>query len=148
MTLHTDHIAGAVLAACGLLIIALSGDLPTGTLSFPGAGMMPKLVAGLLILFGVMVVLRGKEGPALATVAWQDLPHAARVVAITALATLFYQRLGFLITMVLLLFALVFIAERRHPLAAAAFSVSAAALTYLLFTGLLRAPLARGMLGF
>ena len=47
MTLHTDHVAGGVFVAFGALVFALSGDLPIGTLSFPGAGMMPKLVAGL-----------------------------------------------------------------------------------------------------
>ena len=44
MTLRTDHVAGAIFVAFGLLVFAVSGDLPFGTLSFPGAGMMPKLV--------------------------------------------------------------------------------------------------------
>ena len=57
MTLRSDHIAGGVFVAFGLLVFALSGDLPVGTLSFPGAGMMPKLVAGLVILFGLLLIL-------------------------------------------------------------------------------------------
>ena len=44
MTLRTDHIAGLIFVAFGLLIIALSGDLPFGTLSFPGAGAIHELV--------------------------------------------------------------------------------------------------------
>ena len=44
--LRTDHVAGAAFIAFGVLVIAPSGDLPIGTLSLPGAGMMPKLVAG------------------------------------------------------------------------------------------------------
>ena len=47
--LRRDHIAGGVFIAAGLLVFALSGDLPFGTLASPGAGMMPKLVLGLLI---------------------------------------------------------------------------------------------------
>ncbi|MBV8419355.1 MAG: hypothetical protein JOZ26_05030, partial [Hyphomicrobiales bacterium] len=58
MILRSDHIAGGVFVAFGLLVFALSGDLPVGTLSFPGAGMMPKLVAGLVILFGLLLILR------------------------------------------------------------------------------------------
>jgi hypothetical protein len=50
--------------------------------------------------------------------------------------------------MTLLLFALIFGAERRHPLAAAAFSIGVVALTYLLFDVLLKTPLATGVLGF
>ena len=36
MTLHADHVAGAFFVGIGLLVIALSGDLPIGTLSPPG----------------------------------------------------------------------------------------------------------------
>lgn len=148
MTLHTDHIVGGIFVAFGALVFALSGDLPFGTLSFPGAGMMPKLVAGLLILFGLLLILRAGESAPVATVAWGDLPHAARVVAITAVAIAFYQALGFAVTMTLLLFALTFGTERRHPLLAAGFSIGAVALTYLLFAVALKTPLERGTLGF
>ena len=146
--LHTDHIAGGAFVAFGLVVLASSGDLPVGTLSFPGAGMMPKLVAGLLVAFGLLIVLRAGESAPLATVRWEDLPHAARVVAVTAAAVALYQTLGFLLTMALLLFALTFGAERRHPLAAAAFSIGVVALTYLLFVAALKTSLEPGILGF
>jgi putative tricarboxylic transport membrane protein len=146
--LRTDHIAGGAFVGFGLVVIASSGDLPIGTLSFPGAGMMPKLVAGLLILFGALLVLRARESAPLASVPWGDLAHAARLVAITAAAIALYQTLGFLVTMALLLFALTFGAERRPVLHAAAFSVGVVALTYLLFAVALKTPLDRGILGF
>ena len=148
MTLRSDHIAGGAFVAFGLLVFALSGDLPFGTLSFPGAGMMPKLGAGFLILFALLLILRANESAPVATVSWRDLPHAARVVAITAAAIALYQTLGFPITMALLLFALTFLTERRNPLVAAGFSIGVVGLTYLLFTVLLRTPLERGILGF
>lgn len=148
MTLHTDHIAGLIFVVFGLLVFALSGDLPFGSLSFLGAGMMPKLAAGLLILFALLLIVRAREGAPVATILWSDLPHAARVVAITAAAIALYQTVGFLVTMALLLFALTFGTERRHPLAAAGFSIGAVALTYLLFTVALKTPLERGVLGF
>jgi putative tricarboxylic transport membrane protein len=148
VTLRTDHIAGGAFVAFGLVVLALSGDLPFGTLSFPGAGMMPKLIAGLLIVFGLIIVLRARESAPLAAVSWRDLPHAARIVAITAVAIALYQTLGFVLTMALLLFALIFGAERRHVLAAAAFAVGAVTLSWLLFGVFLKAPLATGVLGF
>jgi hypothetical protein len=110
--------------------------------------MMPKLVAGLLILFGLLLILRANESAPVATVSWSDLPHAARVVAITAAAIALYQTLGFVVTMALLLFALTFGTERRHPLAAAAFSIGVVALTYLLFAVALKTPLEPGIFGF
>jgi hypothetical protein len=134
--------------ALGIVVLALSGDLPVGTLSFPGAGMMPKLVAGLMIVFGLLLVGRAGESAPLASLAWGDLPHAARVVAITAVAIALYQPLGFIVTMALLLFTLTFGAERRPVLAAAAFSAGVVALTYLLFAVVLKTPLEPGVLGF
>ena len=148
MTLRSDHIAGGAFVAFGLLVFALSSDLPFGTLSFPGAGMMPKLGAGFLILFALLLILRANESAPVATVSWRDLPHAARVVAITAAAIALYQTLGFAITMTLLLFTLTFVTERRNPLVAAGFSVGVVGLTYLLFAVALKTPLERGILGF
>jgi hypothetical protein len=148
MTLRTDHIVGGVFVAFSLVVLAFSRDLPVGSLSFPGAGMMPKLVVGLLIAFGLILILRGNESAPLATVPWDDLPHALRVVAITAAAIALYQTLGFLLTMALLLFTLIVGAERRHPVPALAFSVGVVALTYLLFAVVLKTPLERGLIGF
>ena len=148
MTIRTDHVTGALLAAFGLIVVALSGDLPIGTLSFPGAGMMPKLLAGWLIVLGLVLIARGRESPPLKDISWHDLPHALRVTAITALAVALYQPVGFLITMALLLFALIFGVERRQPVAAAAFSLGVVALTYLLFAVVLKTPLEQGLLGF
>jgi hypothetical protein len=148
VTLHTDHLVGGTFVALGALVFALSGDLPFGTLSFPGAGMMPKLVAGFLILFGLLLILRAGESAPVATLAWGDLPHAARVAAITGAAIALYQTLGFLVTMTLLLFVLTFGTERRNPLLAAGFSIGAVALTYFLFAVALKTPLERGIFGF
>jgi uncharacterized membrane protein YidH (DUF202 family) len=146
--IRADHAAGGALAALGLLVLALSGDLPIGTLSFPGAGMMPKLLASLLVVFGLLLAVRARESAPLADVSWQDLPHAMRVAAVTGVAIAFYKTLGFVVTMGLLLFALIFGVERRHPVSAAAFSAGVVALTYVLFNIALKTPLEPGLLGF
>jgi hypothetical protein len=148
MNLRTDHVAGGAFVVFGLVVIALSGDLPVGSLSFPGAGMMPKLVAGLIVGFGFWLILSAATSAPLAGLSWSDLPHATRVTAITACAVALYQTLGFILTMTLLLFALVFGAERRHPLHAAVYSIGVTMATYLLFTYVLKTPLDRGLLGF
>ncbi|MGC1899136.1 MAG: tripartite tricarboxylate transporter TctB family protein, partial [Pseudolabrys sp.] len=61
MTLRADHVAGAFFVGVGLLVLALSGDLPTGSLSLPGSGFMPKIVAVLTVFFGAVLALRGSE---------------------------------------------------------------------------------------
>src|SRR4029079_211645 len=50
MTLRTDHITGAIAIVFGVAVIAMSGELPIGSLSFPGAGLWPKLLAALMIV--------------------------------------------------------------------------------------------------
>jgi hypothetical protein len=149
MILRSDHVAGAAFAAFGLLVIALSGDLPFGRLSMPGAGFMPKLVAALMILFGLLLVLRaaGESAP-LADIAWTDLQHAAPVIAITGAAIALYTWLGFIITMVLLLLGLLVLVEQRNILRASLYSVVVVLLAFGLFDKFLRAPLLIGPFGF
>jgi hypothetical protein len=138
MTLRADHAAGGVFVAFGLVVLAMSGDLPFGTLSFPGA----------MIFFSLVLIVRAGESAPLASISRGDLWHAARVTTITAAAIALYRTLGFIMTMALLLFALVFGAERRNPLYAGVFSVGVVLVTYVLFTVALKTPLDRGIFGF
>lgn len=148
MTLRSDHIAGLFFIALGILVFALSGDLPFGTISSPGAGMMPKLMAGLMIAFAVAIVASGGASQRLADINWSDRWHALLVVLITAAAIFAYQRLGFLITMSLLVFTLLVAIERRNVLKAAAYSLALTLFAYWLFGKALKAPLERGLLWF
>jgi hypothetical protein len=148
MTLRRDHVAGAAFLIAGALVWAVSGDLPFGTLASPGAGMLPKLVIVLMMAFGAVLLLRAGDSPPLTAVSWGDLPHAVRVVAVTAVGIALYARLGFILTMSLLLFALTFAVERKPVLNAAAFSVGVTGIAFLLFNTLLKSPLPRGILWF
>jgi hypothetical protein len=151
VTLHTDHVAGGAAIAAALAVLAASGDLPFGTLAFPGAGMMPKLVCGVMILFGAVLMARGGGGEPFSAVAWSDLPHAVRVFAVTAAAVALYTTLGFIVTMALMLFVLIASEvswSGRNLGAAAAYSVGVSLLTYALFTIVLKQPLEQGILGF
>ena len=147
MTLRADHIAGGAAIAAAVVVLAASGDLPFGTMTFPGAGMMPKLICTLMILFGIVLIARAGTSPAFASISWSDLPHGLRVFAITAAAAAFYTTLGFVVTMSLMLFALIAL-EGRNLLAAAAFSLGVTVSTYGLFTVALKTPLEQGLLGF
>ena len=148
MTLRSDHVAGGAFIALGALVFAISGDLPFGTVSAPGAGMMPKLMAGLMIAFAAMVIAGGAGSDELSKIDWSDRWHALLLVLITAIAVAFYQWLGFLITMTLLVFALLVVVERRHPLPAAAYSLGLTVFAYWLFGKALKSPLERGLLWF
>jgi hypothetical protein len=148
MTLRADHVAGAFFVGFGLLVIALSGDLPTGSLSLPGSGFMPKIVAGLTIFFGLVLALRANESKAFATLSWSDSKHAVLVVMITAAAIALFEPLGFVTTNVLLIFALLAVIERRRLVPATVYSIGVVVTTYVLFVHVLKTPLEAGPFGF
>jgi len=129
-------------------VFALSGNLPFGSVTAPGAGMMPKLAAGLMMLFAVLMMAASRDSPPFSSIDWSDRAHAALLVVITAVAVAFYARLGFLVTMSLLVFALLVIVERRNALVAAAYSVGLTLFAYWLFGKALKSPLERGVLWF
>jgi putative tricarboxylic transport membrane protein len=147
MTLRTDHVAGGAAIIIGIVVLAFSGDLPFGSLSFPGAGMWPKLICVLMIGLGALLCLGGSLSKPVAEVGWSDLPHAALVTAATALAIAFYSSLGFIVIATFLIAGLVML-ERRHPLVALIYGASVSVAVYALFTILLKSPLERGLIGF
>lgn len=144
MVLRRDHVAGGAFVIAGALVLAVSRDLPFGTLASPGSGMLPILVTALMMAFGVLLVAGGGASPPFREVSWADMPHAVRVMAASAVAVSFYQALGFLATMALLLLSLTFIVERKPLARSLLFSVGVTVLAYVLFNSLLKAPLPYG----
>jgi Tripartite tricarboxylate transporter TctB family len=148
MIVRADHVAGGAFVALGIIVFAISSELPFGTLSAPGAGMMPKLMAGLMMAFAVSLIVSGASSMELARIDWSDRTHAALVVLAAAAAITLYRPLGFLITMTLLIFSLLVLVERRNVVRAAAYSVGLSVFAYWLFGVALKSPLERGLLWF
>lgn len=148
MKLRRDHLAGGCFVLVGVAVLAISSDLPFGTLASPGAGMLPMILLGLLMVFGAVLFVRAEESPPLASIAWADARHALPVIAVASVAASAYTTLGFLAVMPLMLFFLIFVVERRPLLPAAAFSLGATVLAYAVFGYLLKSPLPRGIMAF
>lgn len=145
MILRANHVAGGIFIALGIFVFAVSGDLPFGTISAPGAGMMPKLIAGLMIVFAVSIIVMDTAGETLSAIKWGDAAHATLLVVITGVAISLYTTLGFILTMSLLIFTLLVAVERRNILRAAAYSIALTLFAYYLFGTALKAPLERGI---
>lgn len=146
--IRADYVSGLAFVVFGIAVLALSGDLPMGSLSFPGSGFLPKIVAGLLILFGAVIVLRGAESHIVGDMDWTDVKHAGAVLLISAAAVALYTQLGFIVTFLAMILALLLLVERRNPLRAALYAVVTTAVTYGVFVYALKAPLPTGPLGF
>jgi tripartite tricarboxylate transporter TctB family protein len=141
MKLRADHVAGTAFILFGAGIIALSGDLPTGQLSMPGSGFLPKIVAGLTILFGLLLALRGSESPGYSELEWDDGKHALLVISIASLSIWLYTILGFIITMTAMIVTLLIVIERRNPVRALAYGLTVVTFTYVCFVYGLKTPL-------
>ena len=141
MILRRDHVAGGASVAAGIVTFAMSGDLPVGTLASPGAGMMPKLALILLIGFGALLTIRAHESPPLASIAWNDVTHAATILIASAAAIAAYTVIGFVPSVSILLFVLIYVVERRNIWRALAVSLGVTLGCYFLFGTLLKSPL-------
>jgi hypothetical protein len=144
MNLRADYIAGGFFVALGFLVLIIGWDLPFGRLTAPGAGLLPKLLASMMIAGGAIIAVIGSHSEKLREIPWSDFSHAGPIVVIAALTTFLYSRLGFLLTMPLLVFSLLAVVERRNLMMAAVFAVSLTLFAYWLFAIALHAPIERG----
>jgi hypothetical protein len=143
---RADHLVGGALFLLGLAVLAGSGGLPMGRLAFPGPGFMPVLLAGLCLIFGLLIVLFGRTSPRLVDIDWHESRRAAIVFGVIALTTLVFQTLGFVLAVGAMLFVLVALVERQGVLSGLAFSVAVILACFYLFTRVLGANLPRGPL--
>jgi hypothetical protein len=141
LIVRRDHIASGAFIAAGAVVLAMSDDLPFGTLASPGAGMMPKLVLFLLIGFGIVLAVRASESPPLAATDWSDIRHAATVVGVSAVAIALYTIIGFVLSISLLMIVLLYFVERRSLWRSLAVTFGVTVGSYLLFSTLLKSPL-------
>lgn len=146
MTLRRDHVASGALIAFGAVVLALSTDLPFGTPASPGPGMLPLICVAVLLGLALVLFIGARSSPPMASVAWDDLPHALIVIVAAVVAASLYTVLGFLITMTALLLVLMLLVERMPLLPSLAISVGVAGGAYLLLGRLLKTPLPQGIL--
>ena len=148
MNIRADQVAGGAFILLGILVFIIGWDLPFGRLTAPGAGMLPKLMAGLMIGFAAGIMINGQRSEKLSEIPWGDWRHAVLILLISGIATLLYATLGFIITMTLLVFSLLVVVEHKRLWAAASYAVLLTTFAYLLFGIALKAPLERGLLWF
>jgi len=143
-----DRVSGSALILLGLFVMWERRVLPLGTHGQPGPGYLPLLLAILLVILGGLLVLQGRGATPLRTVVWSEAPHALAILACTAFATGLLERIGYRITMVLILGFLFGVMERLRPWQAAVLTLGLSLGTFWLFDSLLRVPLPRGGWGF
>jgi hypothetical protein len=142
------RVAGAILTGFGVAAFWMAQAYPRGTAEEPGPAYYPLVVAALLMLFGTLVVLF--DGPS-ARVRLSEFWERGRPLAMLSLlaaAALLVERVGFRITLMLLLFVLLAIIERVNLLVALAITAILPLGAFALLHGLLKLNLPTGPFGF
>jgi hypothetical protein len=143
-----DRLSGAVLIFIAVIVAWETRVFPIGTMRHPGAGFLPMLLAIGLTIAGLVVLASGGKSPSFRSIKWPELKHASAVIFTCVFMSLALERLGYRITVALMLAFLLGIIEKRGIVLTISLSLGAAFGTYWLFNDILRVLLPQGLLGF
>jgi hypothetical protein len=144
----TDRVSGAVLALFALLVMSESRHLPLGSFHHPGPAYVPVVLASLLLIFGLVLMFTAGRAPLFSTITWTEWRHALAILGASIFSIFAIERLGYRLTVLLMLGFLVKMVERRGWTLSLAFALSFSFGSYFLFYTILRVPLPEGPLGF
>jgi hypothetical protein len=144
----TDRASAIALIIFALLVIWESRQLPLGTLRQPGPAFIPILLALLLLMFAVFLVLTSSRAPSLSSVTWTEWRHALAILAASLFSVFAIERLGYRLTVLLVLGFLVRLLEQRSWIVSLSFAFTLSFGSFFLFYTVLRVPLPQGPFGF
>jgi Tripartite tricarboxylate transporter TctB family len=142
---NADRVCGIVATSIAIFLYLNARDLPFGTVSAPDSGFFPKILSVLLAVLGLVMVLRPTTGEhqheTFTRRSWAVPLGAVVLFAYAALL----NRVGFVLSTILILFFLMTGFGRLRWTVALAASASAVIICYLGFTEL-GVPLPQGIL--
>ncbi len=144
----TDRASAIALIIFALLVIWESRQLPLGTLRQPGPAFIPILLALLLLMFAVFLVLTSSRAPSLSSIIWTEWRHALAILAASLFSVFAIERLGYRLTVLLVLGFLVKLLEQRSWIVSLSFAFTLSFGSFFLFYTILRVPLPQGPFGF
>lgn len=147
-SLRSDQVSGLMLVALALYVWWMNRAYPIGSLSEPGPGYVPLLLAIFMGAMGLLVALSGAKSMPLAAMEWTEAKRAIALLIACGVAAYALERLGYRITMAALLIFFLGVMERRKPMMVAAVGIGFSLVTFYLFATLLRVPLPVSPWGF
>ncbi len=146
--LRSDQISGLMLMALALYVWWMNRVYPLGTLSEPGPGYVPLLLAIFMGVMGLLVALGGGKSMPLAQLEWTEAKRAIALLIACGVAAYALERLGYRITMAALMIFFLGVMERRKPMMVATVGIGFSLITFYVFATLLRVPLPVSPWGF
>ena len=145
--LRSDQFSGLMLLAVALYVAWQNRVYPVGTLSEPGPGYVPLLLAVFLGVMGLLIALWGGRSAPLAAMRWTEVPRAVSILVACGVATLVLERIGYRLTVIVLLLFLFLVLERKRPLPAVLVALGFSFASFYIVGDLLRVPLPRSPWG-
>ncbi len=151
-----DRAASLLFLCSGIYGFTFSVQLPMGRWNEPGPGVFPFTLSLLLLISGAAWFIRGKRhekeggvgekpgGFALIRI----LATPLKIVGLTALFILVFNRIGYLITSSLYLFILLLWVSSYRVIVSAALAVAIGVGSWYFFAKILAVPLPQGFLSF
>jgi hypothetical protein len=146
--LRSDQFSGLMLLALALYVGWQNRVYPVGTLSEPGPGYLPLLLAIFLGVMGLLIALWGVRSAPLATMRWTEAPRAVVILIACGVALLVLERIGYRLTVIALLIFFLGVLERKRPVRVALVALGFSFASYYVVGDLLRVPLPRSPWGF
>ena len=151
-----DRAASLLFLCSGIYGFFFSVQLPMGRWNEPGPGVFPFALSLLLLISGAAWFIRGKrratekgEGEKADGFAFiKNLATPLKIVALTALLILAFNRVGYLITASLYLFILLWWVSRYRVIVSAALAVAIGMGSWYFFAKILTVQLPQGFLSF
>jgi putative tricarboxylic transport membrane protein len=150
-----DAILGVIIIAFSILVMVDAHSYPALPGVPYGPGLFPTIIAGCMLLGGLILIFKGlrhfRESGWFSWDNWAKRPRTYVTLCLIFLALLFYiffsERLGFLLTSVMILFPLLLWTRGRERFVSSLIiSISFSFIIYLAFAKLVRVPLPPGLM--
>jgi len=142
--LTRDRVGGIALLLFAAAVIWEDRAFPLGSVTKPGPGYMPMLLASILAAMAILVICTGGRSPALTSLGWCEWRHAVAILAGCVFAALALERIGYRLTVIVLVGFLLWVVERKQPAVVAAMALGLSLGTFYVFSTLLKVPLPLG----
>jgi putative tricarboxylic transport membrane protein len=148
-----DRAASLLFLLTGIYGLFFSIQLPMGKWNEPGPGVFPIVLSILLLISGVSWFILGKRGAVEQSQAekadWRDIVNALstplKIVGITALFVLAFNRVGYLAASSLYIFALLFVVSRYRVIISILLALSIGIGSWYFFEKVLSVQLPKGL---
>ena len=146
--MKSDQFSGLLLIAIAAYVGWENRAYPVGTLQEPGPGYLPMLLAIFLGSMGLLIALWGAKSEALSTMKWPEATRAVMILVACGVATFALERIGYRLTVLVLLVFFLGAVERRRPLPVALVSLGFSLASFYVIGDLLHVPLPVSPWGF